>query len=69
MNYVRYFLGALVWRMRAGLWYIGLGFRLFFAIGLDSNYEHGSDEDLSRHFKCPIPRNYRKHLEQNRQAG
>ena len=69
MSYIRFFLGAVKWHFRAGFWYIGLGMRLFFAIGLDSNYDHGTDNDPARHFKCPIPRDYRKHLQQKHETS
>ena len=57
MALFKFALGWLLWRIRAGLWYVGLGFRLFFAVGLDRDY-HPDRDDAARHFKCPIPRAY-----------
>lgn len=50
------FLAAWIgWHFKAFFWYIGLVFRLWFAIGLDHNFDH-SDSDISRHFKYPKPK-------------
>ena len=63
MRYLRFLMGALIWRLRAGFWYLTLAFRLYFAIGLDRDFDPEKDgADMSRHFKCPYPRDYRRHL-------
>ena len=61
MRVIRYAWGWLSWHLRAGLWYLKLGFRLYFAAGLDQDFDP-SREDVSRHFRCPYPRAYRDHL-------
>lgn len=66
MRYLLFALGWLVWHIKAGFWYIGLAFRLFFAIGLDSNHQikqGASDEEMAELFRYKAPRSYRKHLE------
>ncbi len=60
---VKYLFGALVWHVRAGFWYMGLGLRLFFAVGLDQNFDPRKD-DVAETFRCPIPRNYRRHWQE-----
>lgn len=62
MRWLKFLVGALIWHLRAGLWYCGLGFRLYFAIGLDRSVHPGEEHDWGRHFRCPIPRTYREHL-------
>lgn len=61
MKYLRYALGAVIWHIRAGFWYLMLGLRLYFAAGLDQDFDPAKD-DVGRHFICPIPRAYRAHL-------
>ncbi len=62
MRFLKYICGWLIWHLKAGSWYLGLGFRLYFAIGLDRDFHHG-EEDISRHFKCPFEREYMKYAE------
>ncbi len=61
MSYVKYFLGAAWWRLRAGWWYLTLGLRLFFAVGLDQDFDPAKDE-VGKRFRCPYRRNYRRYL-------
>jgi len=61
MRFARFLFGWLVWHIRAGFWYLGLGFRLYFAAGLDQDFDPSRD-DIGRHFRCPIPRGYRAYL-------
>jgi len=61
VRYVKYVLGALWWRVRAGWWYLRLGLRLYFAVGLDQDFDPAKD-DVAKRFKCPIKRDYRVHL-------
>ena len=61
MKHLQYFIGMMVWYVRAGGWYALLGLRLYFAAGLDQNFDPGKD-DVEKTFKCPIPRSYRRHL-------
>ena len=64
MNYLKFALGWFGWHLKAGFWYLGLAFRLFFSIGFDSNPNVGSseDNDVSQLFKYQGARSYRKHL-------
>ena len=62
MKWVRFFGGWLGWHLRAGFWYLGLAFRLYFAVGLDRDFHPDREPDMSRHFRCPYPRSYRQNL-------
>lgn len=48
--------------MRAAWWYLTLGFRLYFAIGLDRDFDPSQEDAVKDSFLCPIPRNYRRHI-------
>jgi len=61
VKYLLFVLGAAYWHIRAGFWYVGLAFRLYFAVGLDKDYDP-SNPDVSRYFRCPIERRYRRFL-------
>ena len=62
MKILLYFWGAMAWHLRAALWYLQLGFRLYFAVGLDQDFDPAKD-NTARHFQCPHPRHYRRHLQ------
>jgi hypothetical protein len=63
VRFLKYIGGWVAWHVKAGFWYAGLLFRLWFAIGLDRDFDHGSsDREVADTFKCPYPRNYREHL-------
>ena len=62
MNYVRFIFGWLVYRIKAAFWYMGLAFRLWFAIGLDRDFDHSKEENLAEEFKYPGKKTYRRHL-------
>ena len=62
MNVLRYLWGAFVWRLKAGLWYVGLGLRLWFAIGLDRDFDPSKDENLKDMFAYKEPKSYRAHI-------
>lgn len=62
MNVLRYLWGALIWRIKAGFWYIGLALRLWFAIGLDRDFDPSKEENLKQMFKYPVPKHYRKYV-------
>ncbi len=62
MAWVRFAFGWLIWHIRAGWWYLTLGFRLYFAVGLDRDFHPSKDTDVGRHFRCPFERGYRAHL-------
>jgi len=62
LRYIKFLVGWLVWRLRAGVWYAALGFRLYFAIGLDRDFNPG-DDNVAKEFKYPVEKNYRKYLE------
>ena len=61
-NWFRYLTGALTWRIRATFWYSGLIFRLWFAIGLDRDFDHSKEEDMQKMFSYPEPRAYRRFI-------
>ncbi len=61
MKYLKFILGWIAWRFKAGAWYAGLAFRLYFAIGLDRDFNPG-DDNVSREFKYPGKKSYRDHL-------
>ena len=63
MRFARYIGGWISWHFRAGFWYAGLLFRLWFAIGLDRDFDHNtSDREVANLFKCPYPKTYTRHL-------
>lgn len=62
MNLLRYLWGAVVWRFKALFWYCGLIFRLWFAIGLDRDFDPSKEEDLKTMFRYPEPKSYRAHI-------
>jgi len=62
LNVVKFVLGWLAWHIRAFGWYLTLGFRLYFAIGLDRDFHPGREQDMSRHFKYQREKTYRKYL-------
>lgn len=63
MGYLQFITGAAIWYIRAGFWYMGLGFRLYFAIGLDRDFKPGEDDqDMKRHFVCPYERKYQRFI-------
>lgn len=59
----KYVLGWLSWHIRALFWYLTLGFRLYFAVGLDRDFNPESDQDMSQKFKYTREKTYRKYLE------
>lgn len=59
MNYLRYLWGAFTWRIKAFFWYCGLVFRLWFAIGLDRDFDPSKEENLKQMFRYPEPKSYR----------
>ena len=63
MKLIKFLWGWVTWHVRAGFWYLGLAFRLWFAVGLDRDYNHAGNEDPTKDFQCPIPRSYRTYLQ------
>jgi hypothetical protein len=59
MKWLQYLSGAFVWRVKAGVWYTGLGLRLWFAIGLDRDFDPSKEESLEEMFRYPVPKSYR----------
>ena len=59
MNFLFFIWGWCTWHLRAGIWYAGLGFRLYFAVGLDRDFD-ARTTDVARQFRCPIKRDYRR---------
>ena len=62
MKLLKFGAGWLWWHLKAAAWYLALAFRLFFAVGLDRDFQPGEDQDMVRHFRYPAPRSYRRFL-------
>ncbi len=62
MNLIKYVIGWFVYRVKAGFWYLGLLMRLWFAIGLDRDFDHSKEEDVRKEFTYPAKKEYRRYL-------
>ncbi|CAM2007262.1 hypothetical protein [Acanthopleuribacter pedis] len=63
MHVVRYVIGWFVYRVKAGWWYFCLALKLWFAIGLDRDFDHTKDDEaVAREFSYPGKKEYRRHL-------
>jgi len=58
MNVFLYLTGAFTWYVRATIWYITLGLKLFFSIGFDTRSTQG--KEVSDLFIYSKPRSYRR---------
>lgn len=63
MRWVKYYAGAFWWYVCAGTWYLTLGFRLYFAFGLDQNFKGDREAQIKNMFTYKRPRAYRRHLD------
>lgn len=62
MNVLKFVAGWLAWHVRAFFWYLTLGFRLYFAVGLDRDFNPDGEQNMGRHFRYGRKRTYRKYL-------
>ena len=62
MNLLKFLFGWIAWHVRASFWYLTLGFRLYFAVGLDKDFNPDGDQDMSQYFKYKREKSYLNYL-------